>query len=334
MDKDMPSADKRIRVSVIVPVYDVEQYLRRCLDSLVDQTFDEYEIIIINDCTRDNSQQIIDEYASKYPRIRTFINSDNLGLGLTRNRGIDEANGDYVMFVDSDDYVLDDYVKTYYDAIMEDDELDVVAGGYIHDVDGKLTKHIKKDCVWSVSTYTMAWAKIFRKSFLVDHNLYFAETKTGEDVLFSMEALCYGIKYRAIRYAGYYYFFNRTGITETVKVVRTQERFIAYLYDRLMKKHDMTKLSPETYHVIEYTYLAHMVSALVSYGKGAGKEEMMKKRRFVLEDAARRFPGYLKNPYIPLFAAKGQTFKIRVGVWGMINAHRMGMDKLLLLMLR
>ncbi len=322
------------KVSIIVPVYNVEKYLRRCLESLLCQSFDDYEILVINDSSPDNSQKIIDEYASKDSRIRSYKNFENLGLGLTRNRGTQEAKGSYIMFVDSDDYVAEDYIETYYNEMIIDDSIDVVVGGYYRDVNGKLSKHIQKDCVWSITTYTIACAKMFKKSFLELHDLYFTDIRMGEDVLFSMEAFCCGMNYRVMNYAGYYYYLNKDSITGTVKKNRNQERFVSDIYDRLMAKYDIRSLPKERYHVIEYTYLANMVNALVLYGKGASKEEMMEKRQYVWQDAQNRFPDFLKNPYIPLLAAKGQTLKIRIGVWGMITAYKMGIDRLILLVCR
>ena len=108
-----------MKVSVIVPVYNVEKYLRKCLASLVNQDFEDYEIIIVNDGSPDNSQEIIDEYTKKYKFIRSFT-KENGGLSSARNYGIDKARGDYIAFVDSDDYVDVAFLKELYEAITKD----------------------------------------------------------------------------------------------------------------------------------------------------------------------------------------------------------------------
>ena len=93
------------KVSIIVPVYNVEEYLEKCLDSLVNQTLQDIEIIVVNDGSPDNSQQIIDAYIEKYPdKIKGFI-KENGGLSDARNYGITKASADYIGFVDSDDYM-------------------------------------------------------------------------------------------------------------------------------------------------------------------------------------------------------------------------------------
>ena len=94
-----------MKVSIIVPVYNVEEYLRKCLDSLVNQTYQNIEIIVVNDGTKDNSQSIVDEYKKKYSKIIKSYIKENGGLASARNYGVDKATGEYIMFVDSDDYI-------------------------------------------------------------------------------------------------------------------------------------------------------------------------------------------------------------------------------------
>lgn len=94
-----------VKVSIIVPVYNVEKYLAKCLDSLVNQTLREIEIIIVNDGSKDNSAQIAQRYAAQYPEKVMYLEKENGGLSDARNFGIDHANGDYLAFVDSDDFV-------------------------------------------------------------------------------------------------------------------------------------------------------------------------------------------------------------------------------------
>ena len=105
------------KVSIIVPVYNVEKYLSKCLDSLVGQTFKNYEIIVVNDGSTDNSQEIINKYKLKYPNlIKTFI-KENGGLSDARNFGIEKATGEYIMFIDSDDYISKDMSEKLYNSI-------------------------------------------------------------------------------------------------------------------------------------------------------------------------------------------------------------------------
>ena len=118
----------KIEVSVIVPVYNVERYLTQCLDSLVNQTLEAIEIIVVNDGTKDNSQSIIDQFQAQYPsKIRSFFKT-NGGLGDARNFGMQKATGEYIGFVDSDDYVEHDMYQKMYD-LAQRDNLDLVVCG-------------------------------------------------------------------------------------------------------------------------------------------------------------------------------------------------------------
>ena len=107
------------KVSIIVPIYNVEEYLVKCLDSLVNQTLKEIEIICINDGSTDNSLEILKAYAQKDDRI-TVINKKNSGVSDARNTGLEMANGEYVMFVDSDDYLEIQTCQSIYEKIKKD----------------------------------------------------------------------------------------------------------------------------------------------------------------------------------------------------------------------
>ena len=119
-----------MKVSIIVPVYNVEEYLKKCLDSLIYQTYKDIELIIVNDGTKDSSQKIIDKYKKKYPSIIKSYIKENGGLASARNYGIDKSNGDYVMFVDSDDYVDTFMVEKLVDVVKQKNSDIVVCNFY------------------------------------------------------------------------------------------------------------------------------------------------------------------------------------------------------------
>ena len=106
------------KVSVIIPVYNVEKYLSKCLDSVIEQTFKDIEIICINDGSTDNSQNILQEYAKKDNRIMV-VNQENSGLSVARNIGIAKASADYISFIDADDFIHPNFLKILYNVIQE-----------------------------------------------------------------------------------------------------------------------------------------------------------------------------------------------------------------------
>ena len=121
------------KISIIVPVYNSEKYLRRCLDSLQNQSFKDIEIIIVNDGSTDNSQQIIDEYCND--RRIVCYNQKNSGQAAARNFGLHNANGDFILFVDSDDYVELDFCEKMYFTIIKGYDI-VLSDYYIIDNNG------------------------------------------------------------------------------------------------------------------------------------------------------------------------------------------------------
>lgn len=104
------------KISVIVPVYNAEKYLQCCVDSILAQTFTDFELLLIDDGSRDRSGEICDEYARKDVRVKVF-HKENGGASAARNLGLDHANGYYVAFVDSDDYLSAEYLHSFYNII-------------------------------------------------------------------------------------------------------------------------------------------------------------------------------------------------------------------------
>lgn len=194
------------KVSVIVPIYNVGKYLRQALDSLVNQTLDDIEIVCIEDCSTDNSREILLEYAAKDDRIALILHEKNLGLGIARNNGIKAAKAPYIMFLDSDDWLELDACEKAYNQISKNDDDVVFFNSNTCDVDGNLIHPDKKLKPYkdyldgtsfnlrSIKTNFVirkiaVWTKIYRKDFLFERNLFFPETVRGEDIIFTIRVL-------------------------------------------------------------------------------------------------------------------------------------------------
>ena len=316
-------------VSVIVPVYNVEKHLARCLDSIMAQDYQDFEVICVNDCSPDKSGLILQEYKTRYPeKIKIVNNSENQGIGKSRINGLNQCTGKYVMYVDSDDYLKKDYIKTYVET-AEKEQCEVVVGGYIRDAAGKYTEHLTPDSVWSLVTFSDTWAKLFLRSFLVDNNIDFAGLRFGEDVFFSLNVCCNIKNYKIIDYCGYYYYLNPRSLTKTTTYDKNFEVGVAQIFDLFMKKVNVDALPKQKKDVIEYVYIANMINALITHGHGGKIKRMKKKYGFFIEDMKNRFPNYIKNPHIGILKPRGQTLKIRLGVGVVMGLHKIRMDRIL-----
>lgn len=176
-----------MKVSVIVPVYNVEKYLRKCLDSLVNQTLKDIEIIVVNDGSPDNSQEIIDEYVEKYPKlVRSFV-KENGGQGSARNLGLDYANGEFISFVDSDDWLDVKALKTMYDKAKKEKSDVVICDMVDHYEDGSEKKYNCTNYNWVYEVTPSASNKIFSRKTV--GNLKFLNGEWYEDFNFTTKIL-------------------------------------------------------------------------------------------------------------------------------------------------
>ena len=203
------------KVSVIVPVYNTEKYLEKCLDSLTGQTLKDIEIICVNDCSTDNSLAVLQKYALSDDRIKVIDFKENKGAAIARNTGIDAATGDYIGFVDSDDFVdLDFYEKLYNKAV--ETGADAVKGKlYLFNIQKQekylepwidINDDVKKHLAYFYFTFTTA---IYKREFINKNAIRFLEELIHfEDPYFTIKAGCYYNKLIIDDTACYYYTNN------------------------------------------------------------------------------------------------------------------------------
>lgn len=203
--------DSKYKVSVIMPVYNVEEYLKETLDSLVVQTLDDVEVILIDDGSTDNSKAIIEEYTSKYSNI-VGVHQKNSGPSRARNKGIELAQGEFIVFMDSDDLIPKDSLEVRYDLAVKNDSDVIVCGTCMYDGSkvwpivshflSEGSKDIKED-------YDLLWTlgpcnKLFRTSLIKD--LRFPETiNYAEDQVFVISAYLRARQIYATKYMAYFY---------------------------------------------------------------------------------------------------------------------------------
>lgn len=210
------------KVSVVVPVYNAEQYLKKCLDSLVNQKFDDYELILVNDCSTDASRKIIDEYKNRYEFIAVYENEKNKGLSYTRNYGIQKATGEYILFVDSDDWLIGDKVLNLLYVTAIDKDLDLLR--YRINIDNtKLpladTSDGKTLFMRLVNELSYRWESVrnfVKKELLEAADIRFDEKIYGcEDLVFSTRLILASKRCLEIEDKLYFYYQHPGSITQS-----------------------------------------------------------------------------------------------------------------------
>lgn len=233
---------KKIKVSVIVPIYNTEKFLEKCIESILNQTLEEIEIILINDGSTDNCHKICQEYAEKNKDKIRYINNKNIGCSATRNLGIELARGEYIAFVDSDDYIDKKmYEEMYREATSKN--YDVVISGIIYEGNEKrieitYPKKIKKAYDWLKLDRKIANPvnKIFKKDKIIMEKISFiTKSHNGEDLFFCFKIMLTTVKISVIEKAYYHYVFHKSN-----SIYNLDKRlgiFIVFneLYDYLFK---------------------------------------------------------------------------------------------------
>lgn len=241
---------EQIKVSVIVPVYNVERYLQRCLDSILKQTEKNIEIICIEDCSTDTSFELLKQIGQNDKRIQIIRNKRNCGLAFSRNCGITIADGEFIMFVDSDDYVPDCAVENMY-RIAAERELDLVYGdveiipeegilnakeqvrirkGDYKDTDGmqmfaQLVKHREM--------FGAAWGVLYRTSFIKREALQFRKDVLHEDIFFTFKAVLMSKRVGCIHQICYYYVQRADSIMSSGNLEQKLKGLIIAYFDML-----------------------------------------------------------------------------------------------------
>lgn len=234
----------KIKISVIIPVYNTEKFLKRCLDSVLNQTLKEIEIIIINDGSTDNSLEILKTYAEKDERI-VIINKKNGGLSSARNAGLELATGKYIYNIDSDDYLESNLVLEQLYNKCEKEKIDILVFDYYNDF-GIKKEYIKniinsedsdinkkqyiKDLInskWGISI----WGKLIKRELFEKNKIKFPENIfMGEDLLTTLKLIVYAYRIRKINKAFYNYVQHENQGTKTInKEKKYQDYYNLYM---------------------------------------------------------------------------------------------------------
>lgn len=233
--------------SIVVPIYNASTFLRQCIESILDQTFSNFELILIDDGSTDNSLDICNEYMDKDKRIRIFSQL-NLGVSVARNTGIRESTGKYLVFIDSDDYVDSKFLE-----YLAESDADYITLGYSDVFGDRVVNFIPKNYTLSISSdcdrisiledklgEAFVWAKRYKAEIIFEHNLQFnPEFKIMEDMLFNLQYISCIRSYQSIDKVGYFYrHYDELSLSKSVEEYSFLERNAVREYAfKMLKSH-------------------------------------------------------------------------------------------------
>lgn len=234
------------RFSVIISAYNIENYIKRAIDSVLSQTFRDFELIVINDCSKDSTLEKIKEYNDE--RLILIDNEKNIGLGAVRNLGIERATGEYIVHLDGDDTLYEDETLEKIDEVIGNDLPDIVYLGF-KDVGGfnktylstaeNSTKKARLTCDINFSVPSKCW----RREFLIENNIKFIENIYYEDMVYSTHATILAKTHKHGEFPSFKYYRNRAGSimsTPSMKRCSDMYRMLSYLMD-------LYNITPEEY---------------------------------------------------------------------------------------
>ncbi len=291
------------KVSVVIPIYNVEQQLEKCLESLVCQTIDEYEMICVNDGSTDKSPIILERFAEKYPNKVKVVSQKNGGISRARNIALDQAIGEYIMFVDSDDFVEPNFIER---ALQEAEKTkaDIVTFGYyqyfedtqvsekqvFEEREGIFSLEENKQFLTKINN--AGWNKLIRRQLIEENQLRFEPDMRYEDFIFMMKALLLSTSICVIHEPLYHYRADRLGNESTTNdkrmydLINQSKTFLQWVKDKdLYSKYE---------EVLTIVIIRNCISCLRKVIGANNRQFVMEYIDFHFDFINRELPGYKK----------------------------------------
>lgn len=302
------------KISIIIPAYNVEKYIARCLDSLVHQTLRDIEVIVINDGSTDSTGAVIDSYVEQYPAIVRSFTVPNGGAAEARNYGLQQVTGEFIGFVDSDDYVQPNMFELLYRAAMEK-QADIVCCDYCRVMSKKINNksfgnaRIREEDAFDRSIYDTTllfdevpylWNKIFKASIIQDNHITFhKELRIYEDLVFTYTAFLYADKISNVNQVLYNYIVYRS---DSLTFSFSEKRFDLFLASHMLLSayDDCGVLDARMRDALLYVILKHIYVILERPTHWREKALKWKYCTQVFDFLEREFPGWQQNNYYVL----------------------------------
>lgn len=324
-----------VAISIVIPVYNIEKYLKECLDSLVNQTFKDFEVICVNDGSKDRSLDILNEYAKKDSRF-IVVTQENGGSGSARNNGLSRARGKYVQFLDGDDYFEPELLEKLYNLAEKHEAHIAVCSSRKVDDKGNITEtrnpnsplNLAKVLLNKVFNYqdfpedifsligTIPWNKLYLRQMLLDNNLKFPALTGPDDLCFVHMANVCAEKIIVIDDELINYRYNRPGSVQTYRANHTLDIVRAFLFikDFLKEK--------GLYNFLEKAYFKALVFSVrweISLCNDEQYKKFVEELKVLFPNDWKTFEPALKKDYITMDYLKKFIGDKKVYLWGASN---------------
>ena len=288
-----------IKVSIIVPFYNVENYIEKCLQSLVNQTLEDVEIILVNDGSQDGTKEIAKQFVEKYPNKIIYLEKENGGLSDARNYAIPYAKGEYIAFLDSDDYVETNMYEEMYNKAKEEN-LDYVECDFLWEYPDKTLeskgKQYNNKKEMFIHTRVVAWNKLIKREIVQDNHLEFPKGYRYEDVEFFYKLLPL-IHHYGIVQKPFIHYVQRENSISNVQNTRTKE--IIDILEHVITYYKTNNLFGEYEKEIEYTYARYILcSSMLRMVMIEDKKERKEMISFAWKSLNTQFANWKKNTYL------------------------------------
>lgn len=298
------------KVSVVVPIYNVEKYIKKCMDSLVNQTLQEIQIIFVNDGSTDESGNIAKEYVSKYPNKIIYLEKENGGLSDARNFGMRYAEGEYIAFLDSDDYVENTMYEEMYNKALQENS-DYVECDFLWEYPDKTKKdkrnsyNNKKEMLTNVRV--VAWNKLIKREILEKNNISFPKGLRYEDIEFTYKLIPYLNKVSYVD-KEFVHYVQRNNSIANVQNERTAEVFT--IFDNIIKYYQEKGFYEEYKEELEYSYSRILLcSSLKRICKIKDSKTRKKLIKETFEKLYQQFPLWKENKILNNRSIKNMYMK-------------------------
>lgn len=291
------------KLTVMIPVYNVEGYLRKCVDSVLYPELGGYEIVLVNDGSTDSSGEICAEYAARYPDLVRVITTENGGLGKARDIGIDNARGEFILFLDSDDYLAENALPEMMDCLEQEFDIcffdirSVNEDGrllkYIHgcSIEGEFTLDSFPELLFEMPS---AWNKIYRRSLFTENGIYYPGRVWYEDMYVTPHLYTKAKKMLSVHRAWHNYLQRTGSITNNKNTARNLE--IIPAVNAMLDAYRKEGLYEEYFEQLEYAAFYNQVLTSCTRVNLADMKSDVQDKLYA--DFAAKFPNYKENRYV------------------------------------